>query len=166
MITVTDDHVLPGSLDRVFECFWDVERWPVITPHVKRIEMRSRTPDHQEFSMTVESGGALHAVESVRDAITNRRITYRQTRPPAFLREHTGEWIFEPVAGGTRVTLIHRAVLDLPGAPALLGVASALEAAEKVARALKENGSRTIHAVREFLESNRQASGPNAGQKQ
>lgn len=152
MITITDEVLVKADLQHVFDCIWDATCWPRLTTHVKRIEMLEDGDCRQRFLMTVESGGKDHTVESVREAEQGRWIRYRQIRPPIFLKEHTGEWRFVSVAQGVRVDLTHRAEIDYEKALPVLAASSPEEADQVVSNALKVNGSKTLLAVKSFLE--------------
>jgi hypothetical protein len=153
VLTVIDEETISADLPEVFACFWDATLWPAITPHVKRIEMLESGDRFQRFRMTVEANGQSHTVESERSADPFRRISYRQTTPPAFLREHTGEWSFHRRGNQVAVRLTHRAVMDEEKAIAALQVRDAKEASRRIAETLRANGARTIAAVKQHLEA-------------
>lgn len=152
-VTVSDEHTISADLDSVYDCFWNAECWPRITPHVRKIEMIEADTHHQRMLMTVEAHDRLYTVESMRETLPKHTITYRQTRPPVFLTEHTGEWHLDEIQSGVRVRLMHHAVIDVQRAMETLGLESEEEAVETVRRTLKTNGERTIVAVKHHLES-------------
>lgn len=152
-VSVFDEYDIASDIDSVYSSIWNAQLWPRITSHVKKIEMLESTERHQRMLMTVEANGRLHTVESVREAVPGELVTYRQTRPPVFLSEHTGEWRFTVTTGGVHLALVHRAVVDDDQAVANLGVATVDEAVELIARTLKANGARTVLAVKQHLES-------------
>ena len=152
MITITDEVLVRADLLVVFDCIWDATCWPRLTTHVKRIEMLESEKCQQRFLMTIESNGKEHTVESFREAEPGRCIRYRQIRPPIFLKEHTGEWQFVPVADGVRVDLTHCAIIDYEKALPAFAASSPAEAEEVVSNALKVNGSKTLLAIKRHLE--------------
>jgi len=152
MMTVTDTTIIRGRLDEVFECFWDPTLWPRITPHVKQVEIIAWQGAHQQFKMCVEANGKPHWMESEREAVDGRRITYRQTRPPVFFLEHTGEWGFAEVDDGVQVTLIHRVSIDEAKAQEVLNVGSRAEAETLIQQTLKRNGRLTMTAIKRKIE--------------
>lgn len=152
MLTVRDQHTIRADLASVFECVWNAELWPRITTHVKRIEMLEAGERSQRFLMTVLANGTEHTVESVREALPDQRVVYRQTRPPAFLEKHDGEWSFHSVPEGVRVELVHRAAVDYEKALSALHVESPAEADRLISGTLKANGSRTLLAIKAYLE--------------
>ena len=152
MLTVTDRHTIRAGLSAVFQCVWNAELWPKITPHVKRIEFLEATERAQKMRMTVLSNGTEHTVESLREADPDRRVTYSQTRPPAFLKAHDGEWHFRVVPEGVCVDLIHRAEVDYDKALPALNVSTAAEADRLISSTLRTNGARTLLAIKDYLE--------------
>jgi uncharacterized protein YndB with AHSA1/START domain len=152
MMTVTDTEIIRGKLDEVYSCFWNPTLWPRITPHVKKVEIIAWQGAHQQFRMCVEANGKQHWTESERDAVNGQRITYRQTKPPPFFLEHTGEWRFAQVGDGVRVTLIHRVCIDEERAQEMLSVGSHAEAKKLIRQTLKRNGSLTITAIKRMVE--------------
>lgn len=152
MLTVTDRHTIRAGLADVFGCVWNAELWPVITSHVKHVRIVDATDRSQKMLMTVEANGAEHTVESLREADPERSVHYTQTKPPAFLKAHDGEWHFYEEPEGVRVELIHRAVVDYDKALAALNVSTAAEADHLISATLKANGSRTLIAIKNYLE--------------
>lgn len=152
MVEVADSLEIEGSLEEVYRCFWDPEIWPKVTTHVTRIEMLESTDREQRFLMFVASDGEVHEIETRREGQPLARITYRQTRPPVFLRRHSGEWRFVPVDGRVRVELVHRAELDPEIACKKFGGVSLDEARQRVSTALSNNGRRTMVAIKELIE--------------
>jgi aromatase len=153
VLEVTDIIVIESDLRSVFHWLWRAERWPEITPHVKRVQMLEEEKDRQHFRMDVLSDGKLYTVETQRHARPYGSISYRQTTPPSFLREHTGEWILRPVGSSIEVKVIHRADVDEEKAVASLGVATAEAALDRVRLALSRNGKLTLEVIKSRLES-------------
>jgi len=163
MLVVTDSTIINGKLSRVFDCFWDPTLWPQITPHVKQIEMIEWEDTHQRFKMSVEANGKRHDMETERIAVINERITYRQSQPPPFFDEHIGEWLFEELDEGVRVTLIHKARINEPKAREILEVGSLAEAEVLISETLKRNGRLTMSAVKATIEGDMAASEAGVG---
>lgn len=158
MLVVTDSIIINGDLPRVFDCCWNATLWPRITRHVKQIEMIEWQATHQRFKMSVEANGKRHDMETEREAVINERITYRQSQPPPFFDEHLGEWRFEKLDGGVRVTLIHKARINESKAREILEVGSLDEAERVISETLKRNGRLTMSAIKATIEGNKAAS--------
>ena len=154
MLVVKDTVFIKGELAQVFDCFWHPELWPQITSHVKAIEMLEQDDTHQCFRMQVESSGKLYSMETMREALVNQSITYRQSQPPPFFLEHTGEWSFAEADGCVQVALTHRVILNVTKAKELLGLNSTAEVAKRVSETLRSNGALTMKAVKAFVEQN------------
>jgi aromatase len=153
VLEITDVVVIESDLQSVFYWLWRAERWPEITPHVKRVQILEEEKDRQHFRMDVLSDGKIHTVETQRQARPYGSICYRQIRPPEFLREHSGEWVLRRMGSGTEVKVVHRADVDEEKAVASLGVASAADARERVRLALSRNGKLTLEVIKNLLES-------------
>jgi uncharacterized membrane protein len=151
MTTVTDMMLISAPIERVYECCWNAELWPKITPHVREIEIVDTQADQQQMRMVVESEGKLYRVESTRTTIPGRRITYRQNTPPAFLAEHCGEWCFYSAAGHTRIELTHQFIAK-DTARQLLGLDANVDVDAYIAARLKNNGLLTLTAIKQMLE--------------
>lgn len=151
MIVVQDEVLIRAPLETVFGCFWEPALWTRITPHVRRIEMLDASAQRQRFLMTIETRGETHTMETQREAIPPTRISYRQSRPPAFLLRHSGTWTFSEEEEGVRVRLVHEAEIDASKL-AMLHADTVEHAESMVARNLRANGNRTMVAVKEYLE--------------
>lgn len=152
-LNVVDSELIRGSQEEVFECFWRPELWPKITPHVKRIEMIHEEGNRQHFIMEVQAEGRNYVMETERVAVAPQSITYQQSKPPVFLRTHSGEWRFEQQGPDTRISLVHQVDIDDQKAIAVLEVQSVEAAHEKIRTNLRKNGRTTITAVKTLVES-------------
>lgn len=151
MTTVTDMMLISAPVDRVYECCWNAELWPKITPHVREIEMIDAQAHQQHMRMVVESEGKLYRVESTRTTVPGQHITYRQNTPPAFLSEHCGEWRFYSDANQTRIELTHQFVAK-DTARQTLGLDQSVDINDYIASRLKKNGLLTLSAIKRMLE--------------
>ena len=96
------------------------ERWPEILPHYRYVRvLRDEGPSR------VVAMGAWQDVfpirwvaEQISDAVTPH-IRFRHLR--GWTRGMDVEWIFEPITGGTRVTIEHRLQFAFPVAAEWLG---------------------------------------------
>jgi Polyketide cyclase / dehydrase and lipid transport len=152
MLDVVDEININSDLARVYTCFWAAPLWPAITSHVKRIEMLEWRGEHQRFLMTVSANGKDHVVESVREAVPNEQITYRQLTPPAFFRSHQGMWRFASGERGVSVSVRHTVDIDFDKARALFGLHTDHSIEELVSVTLHANGMTTMVAVKNLLE--------------
>lgn len=96
------------------------ERWPEILPHYRYVRILGRSGASRTVAM-----GARHGIfpiswvaEQTNDAATPH-IAFRHVR--GWTRGMDVEWLFEPTATGTRVTIEHRLRFRFPIAGAWLG---------------------------------------------
>ena len=105
--------VMRAHWERIFPLAAEVERWPQILPHYRYVR-RLPDPDGQRrFAMGARRGAIPVSWEAVQRPM-------RDARTIEF--EHTGgvtkgmwvAWRFEPVEGGTEVSIEHRLELAWP----------------------------------------------------
>lgn len=151
MSRVTDKIFIKAPIDRVYEYCWNATLWPKITPHVREIEIFDQSAEGHRMRMTVENEGKLYKVESTRTTVPCRRISYKQTTPPAFLSDHSGEWEFSAVDQETCVQLTHHFVAK-DTAAAMLGVPDSVDLESYIGERLTRNGLLTLSAIKAALE--------------
>lgn len=152
MTTVTDSLFIAAPVEQVYEYCWNATWWPRITPHVRDIELVESSDTRQRMKMAVESDGKMYHTESVRESSPQQWIAYRQLTPPVFLEEHTGEWRFADVDGGTRVDLVHRFTARPELARQALGLGAHDDVEAGIGARLKRNGLMTLSAVKSVAE--------------
>ena len=120
-MTVTRNSVdIAASPDAVYALGSATERWPSILPHYRYV----RVLQEHELTRLVAMGAwqdvfpIRWVAEQVNDPATPH-ITFRHIR--GWTRGMDVEWIFEPIAGGTRVTIEHRLQFAFPIAADWLG---------------------------------------------
>ncbi|MFB9608842.1 aromatase/cyclase [Kutzneria kofuensis] len=113
MFSFADEVRVDGSADAAYEFLDRAERWPDRLPHVARLDLVEDEPGVQLMSMdTRTADGSTHTTESVRICFpAERRIVYKQTRTPALMDVHTGEWTVRPVDGGAVIRSQHTVIL-------------------------------------------------------
>lgn len=95
------------SPEIAFNAIYEMDKWPQLLPHVKRIETLYNDGVYQEFLMDVQSDTGLIQVRSIRRCIKDEGITFFQPKPPKFLKHHCGGWSFEKNGTGCLVTTWH-----------------------------------------------------------
>jgi ribosome-associated toxin RatA of RatAB toxin-antitoxin module len=103
-------HASPG---RVYRYASDTERWPEYLPHYRYVRVLQDAGDTRVVEMAAKRSGipVRWRAEQTNDPLT-----------PAIRFHHVAGWTkgmdvlwsFEPVAGGTRVSIDHRAGLPFP----------------------------------------------------
>jgi len=120
----------------VYEIAKDMESYPTYMPNVKEVAVVERYDDGTLTSWdTVLEGRPFRWKE--RDVFDDdaMKITYRQTEGD--LKKFEGEWRFEEVEGGTRVTLTVDFEIGIPMIAALLNPVARLKVRENCAMMLK-----------------------------
>ncbi|WP_328505182.1 SRPBCC family protein [Streptomyces sp. NBC_00391] len=102
-----------GPPEPVYGFLHRVADWPRLLPRVARLEVAEDTPGVQVMTMdTRTADGAAHTTQSVRVCFPDSgRIVYKQTRAPALMHSHTGQWSVVPDASGVTVTSRHTVLL-------------------------------------------------------
>jgi uncharacterized membrane protein len=120
-VTVTRNAVeIAAPAQAIYALAAATERWPEILPHYRYVRVLE------------EHGAARVVAMGARQDVFPIAWVAEQTNDPVtphigfhHLRGWTGgmdvEWIFEPVAGGTRVTIEHRLTFRFPVAAEWLG---------------------------------------------
>ncbi len=103
---------------------------------------------------TVTPDGAAHTTASVRVCFPGTRIVHKQTRLPALMAAHTGEWRLTAVRGGVAVASAHTVVLREEAVPDVLGAgATVADARAYVREALSANSRITLERAKAFAEA-------------
>lgn len=102
-----------ASPGRVYRYASDTERWPEYLPHYRYVRVLKNSGDRRIIEMAAKRSGipVRWRAEQTNDPIT-----------PAIRFHHVAGWTkgmdvlwsFEPVAGGTRVSIDHHARLPFP----------------------------------------------------
>jgi aromatase len=142
----------PGD---VFAFINEAGRWRERLPHVAAVRLDEPLPGLQMLEMDTRTpGGDLHTTKSMRVCLPDERIVYKQTRLPALMALHTGEWRFEPNAHGVLATSRHTVALDAAAVPAVLGPDTDMPAARDFVRsALGANSRATLAAAKAMVET-------------
>jgi uncharacterized protein YndB with AHSA1/START domain len=107
--------------ERVFAVYTDHagwSRWAGVGR--SRLEVEGRPHRDGTGAVRVLGTGPVAAREEILDFEPPKRMTYRLVRGGLPMRDHLGEVLFEPDAGGTRVTWRCRFEPRIPGTGALL----------------------------------------------
>ncbi len=149
-----DTVLIRGSAGEVYDFINRSDLWPRRLPHVSRVELREDVPGLQLMAMDTRApDGSVHTTESVRVCFPDRRIVYKQTRVPALLSAHTGQWRFREVPEGVEATSQHAVVIAPDRIGEVLGAeATVAEALATVEKALSTNSRATLHLAKEHVE--------------
>lgn len=153
--TFDDSVAIDGDAADAYAFIDDAGRWADRLPHVARVRLTEDTPGIQVLEMdTLTADGATHTTSSVRVCIAGERIVYKQSRTPALMAAHTGEWRFEPDGDDITVVTSRHTVELVPAAvEKVLGAGATIEDARAFVRAaLGRNSGTTLLAAKSHAE--------------
>ncbi|MER5934016.1 aromatase/cyclase [Streptomyces sp. NPDC002054] len=156
LLTFEDAVRVKGPAQLVYDFLYGVADWPGQVPHVARAEVAEHTPGVQVVSMDLHTGdGRVQSTESVRICFPYAgRIVHKQTRPPALLAAHAGEWSLVPDETGVTAIAQHRVLLREEAVEAELGPGARLSDARRhVREALGKAGIGMLELARRHAES-------------
>jgi aromatase len=155
LLTFDDSVQVRGSAKDVFDFVNEAERWTERLPHVARVDFREDPPGLQVLAMdTRTKDGSVHTTESIRVAFPNDKIVYKQTRTPALMTLHTGQWLFRENADGVAATSVHTVVLNEDAIEDVLGAgATVADARSFITAALGGNIRATLEHARRYAEA-------------
>ncbi|MFF8716470.1 aromatase/cyclase [Streptomyces sp. NPDC015184] len=145
-----------GPAELVYDFLYRVGDWPELVPHVARLDLTEDAPGVQVMAMdTRTADGATHTTESVRICFPHAgRIVYKQTRTPALMEAHTGEWSVLPDESGVTVISQHNVVLREEAVERVLGEGADLARVRRhVREALGRNSTATLNLAKRHAES-------------
>ncbi|WP_405959475.1 SRPBCC family protein [Streptomyces sp. NBC_00024] len=147
VLSFEDSIRVQGPPEPVYGFLHRVADWPRLLPRVARLEVAEDTPGVQVMTMdTRTADGAAHTTQSVRVCFPDSgRIVYKQTRTPALMHSHTGQWSVVPDASGVTVTSRHTVLLREEAIGPVLGEGTTVEQARRcLRRALGHNSTATL----------------------
>ena len=138
--------VMHAPWERIFPLAAEVERWPQILPHYRYVRPVADPDGERRFAMGARRGLIPVTWEAIQRPLPDERSI-------EFV--HTGgvtkgmwvAWRFEPVAGGTNVSIEHR--LEL-GWPIIGDFAARYVIGPQFIEAI---AGRTLHRIRELAEA-------------
>lgn len=153
-LTFADTVEIDGPLEAVREFLHRAEEWEKRLPHVSRVVLREDTPGLQHLEMdTVAKDGSTHTTASVRVALPDGRLVYKQLVLPPLLSLHLGCWTLTPTPGGTVSATSEHTVRINPDKLGLLGEGTTVEDAKAYVRtALGTNSTATLMHAKAYAE--------------
>ncbi|HET9138083.1 aromatase/cyclase [Actinophytocola sp.] len=159
-LSCEDSVDIHGDARDVYDFLARAQDWPQRLPHVDRLsvaedvfgiqhlETGARTPD-----------GTVHSTSTVRVCFPETHIVYKQTRPPAIMRAHTGAFVVRQLAGGVRATARQTVLLRQETVAGLLGAepGSAPDVRSAVREVLRAFNLGTLGRAKAFAEARRPA---------
>ncbi|NMO18031.1 hypothetical protein HPC49_10230 [Pyxidicoccus fallax] len=96
----------------VHALLWEVDRWPSLLPHVRRVTLRERTHTYQDFELEAAGPSRTRVCRIIRRDDEGRRIEYEQVHSHPLVRSHQGAWLLDPVGDTVVVTAEHTLELE------------------------------------------------------
>jgi len=120
-VTTTRNTVeIAASAERIYELASATERWPEILPHYRYVRVLERHGATRVVAMSAwQDVFPLRWVAEQTNDPRTPHIAFRHVR--GWTRGMDVDWIFEPTATGTRVTIEHRLRFLFPVAAEWLG---------------------------------------------
>jgi len=69
---------IQAAAEFVYGLLWEVERWPSVLPHVRRVTLREQTAVYQDFELEAEGPSGTQVCRAVRRGDESGRIDYEQ----------------------------------------------------------------------------------------
>jgi aromatase len=152
-LSFSDSVNIEASPELVYALLWEVERWPSVLPHVRRVTLHEQTDHYQDFEMEAAGQAGPLVSRSLRWGVLGRRIQYEQVQPPPLFRCHRGAWILEPLGDSVTVTAQHTIELEPEQiVPALGQDCSSLEANTRVRHLVGGHSLSTLRVVKALAE--------------
>jgi aromatase len=120
-VTVTTTAVdVAADAPTIFRFAAATERWPDFLPHYRRVRIIEDRGSSRIVEMAARRGWIpIRWIAEQENDAARPRITFRHLR--GWTRGMEVEWRFEPIAGGTRVSIEHRLRFRFPVASEWLG---------------------------------------------
>jgi ribosome-associated toxin RatA of RatAB toxin-antitoxin module len=119
MIHLEDSIVIRSSLDKVYSIAERVEKFPEFMPHVKTSHIIKKQGNKRQVEMSAVVNGMKSHWISASTKEKNKKIKYSQVE--GFCKVMGGEWLFEKVPVGTKITIIHNFDVGRPIIGNLIG---------------------------------------------
>lgn len=140
------------SVKEAYAAIYEMEKWPLKLPHVKKIETLYNDGVYQEFLMDVLSEKGLIKVRSIRRCIEGEGISFFQPTPPVFLKHHCGGWSFSPRGNQCQIRTWHQWNLNRAKATELFPPKPELSTQDQIAQTLRSHAELALSTWKTILE--------------
>lgn len=107
--------MLDAPVSAVAAGFWDISTWQAFWQPVRSVTVTYDDGVHQIFEMNVEWLGEVRTVRTVRFRDRQGTISFFCSTPPSNLLYQRGQWSFEQVSNGCRITAARTYIPKLDG---------------------------------------------------
>jgi ribosome-associated toxin RatA of RatAB toxin-antitoxin module len=101
-----------GNVKRVFQVAAQVEKWPTILPHYRRVHVLQRKKRRTTVEMAARRGPIPVSWTAVQEVFPYERITYKHIK--GFTAGMDVTWLFKPVQESVQVVITHDFSLSWP----------------------------------------------------
>jgi aromatase len=144
---------ISAPVESIYNALWDVARWPSLLPYCLNVDLRYDDQyRHQEFIMTVEAGGEVERLRTVRIGTPNKRIEYFQVNPPPALISHSGEWLINQGENGAELISAHTVAANYEYVRKRWGEMPESVMEEKIRNSINGNSLSTMLLIKKSLE--------------
>ncbi|OGP53016.1 MAG: hypothetical protein A2Y65_08880 [Deltaproteobacteria bacterium RBG_13_52_11] len=119
MIHLEHSIVIKSSIDKVYDIAENIAKFPDFMPHVKTSNMIKKQGNKRQVEMSAVVNGMKSHWISASTTEKNKRIQYSQVK--GLCKVMRGEWLFNKVPEGTKITLIHNFDVGWPVIGNLIG---------------------------------------------
>jgi ribosome-associated toxin RatA of RatAB toxin-antitoxin module len=140
----------------VYDFLYHAQAWPRRLPHVSRLVIDEAVPNVQTLEMdSGDPGGPVTTTRLVRVCYPHHSIRYKQTRPPAGVSAHVGEWLLYRTADGVAVTAYNTLMMrpDQAGGDAFARYGSVEATGTMIREALRRNCMAVLLHAKEAAEA-------------
>lgn len=154
LVTFEDSVLVNGSAKDVYDFINEADQWPERLPHVARVRFAEPSPGLQTLEMDTTAGdGSAHTTTSVRVCFPHRKIVYKQTKLPALMSLHVGQWTVADSGSRVVATSRHTVTVNRASIAQVLGRdAEAVDAEAYLRKALSANSLATLGHARDYAE--------------
>jgi ribosome-associated toxin RatA of RatAB toxin-antitoxin module len=104
--------IIHRGIDIVYKIAEEINKFPDFMPHVKTSKITKKKGNKRQVEMSAVVNGIKSHWISASTLKKNTSIKYSQIK--GFCKTMGGEWLFEKVQEGTKITLIHNFDVGLP----------------------------------------------------
>jgi aromatase len=136
-LSCEDSVDIDGDARDVYDFLARAQDWPQRLPHIDRLTVAEEVFGIQHLETDTRTpDGTVHSTSTIRVCFPETHIVYKQTRPPAIMRAHTGAFVLRGRPGGVRATARQTVLLRQETVAGLLGAESG--ATQDVRAAVRE----------------------------
>lgn len=112
MIHLENTIKIEQKIDVVYKLSENIEKFPEFMPHIKKTIITKQQGNKRYLEMSGVVNGIKSSWASVSRTEKNRSIKYNQVKGVCKIMR--GEWLFEKVPEGTKITIVHDFDLGWP----------------------------------------------------